>query len=217
VKELRYTLLSDGSSDQTLLPVLTWLLRAQRVSCAIQSQWADLRRLPKPPQTLADKIHWSIELYPCDLLFVHRDAEKFPHQVRVAEIQEALTEAKSHLATRPAICVVPVRMTEAWLLFDETALRHAAGNPQGWQTLDLPALRQIEQEPDPKSRLNELLREASGLSGRRRRQLNVSLCTRRLAEFISDFATLRALPAFNALEADVQQVIKARAWDTTGL
>ena len=29
---LRYTLLADGSSDQALVPILTWLLRAQGVT-----------------------------------------------------------------------------------------------------------------------------------------------------------------------------------------
>ena len=43
---LRYTLLSDGSSDQALVPILTWLLRAQGIHGAIQPEWADLRRLP---------------------------------------------------------------------------------------------------------------------------------------------------------------------------
>ena len=49
---LRYTLLSDGSSDQALMPILTWLLREQGVYGAIQPEWADLRRLPRPPSAL---------------------------------------------------------------------------------------------------------------------------------------------------------------------
>jgi hypothetical protein len=39
------------------------------------------------------------------------------------------------------IPVVPVRMTEAWLLADEFAIRSAPGNPNGTQSLDLPDLR----------------------------------------------------------------------------
>jgi len=66
MKELCYTLLSDGSSDKALMPILTWLLRKYQVECAIQSNWADLRRLPKPPKTLLPRIISSLELYPCD-------------------------------------------------------------------------------------------------------------------------------------------------------
>jgi hypothetical protein len=68
MKELCYTLLSDGSSDKALMPMLTWLLREHQVECAIQSTWADLRRLPKPPKTLLPRIISGLDLYPCDSL-----------------------------------------------------------------------------------------------------------------------------------------------------
>ena len=50
MKELSYTLLSDGSSDKALMPILTWLLRGYLPNWAIQPEWADLSRLPKRPQ-----------------------------------------------------------------------------------------------------------------------------------------------------------------------
>ncbi len=62
MKELYYTFLTDGSSDKALMPVLTWLLRVNQVECAIQPQWADLRRLRKPPKTLSLRIIQSLEL-----------------------------------------------------------------------------------------------------------------------------------------------------------
>jgi hypothetical protein len=213
MNELRYTLLSDGSSDDALIPLLTWLLREHHVERAIQSTWADLWRLRKPPKILPDRIKYSLDLYPCDLLFVHRDAESYPRKARINEIRKAI--AKSQLTSvPPAICVVPVRMQEAWFLFDEIALRKAAGNPAGKQPLSLPPIAALEQIPDPKSKLYEILREASGLYGRRRKQLPVVTLTRRIAEFTDDFSLLRALPAFKALEADIEEVIKARSWDS---
>ena len=57
MKEIRYTLLSDGSSDKALLPILSWLLYQHCPEYAIQSQWADLGRLPKPPKQLPEKIN----------------------------------------------------------------------------------------------------------------------------------------------------------------
>lgn len=60
-EELRYTLLSDGSSDKALLYVLTWLLQQHIVvNCAIQSEWANLGRLPKRPKKLPDRIQKSL-------------------------------------------------------------------------------------------------------------------------------------------------------------
>ncbi|WP_265273027.1 hypothetical protein [Nostoc sp. KVJ3] len=213
MKELCYTLLSDGSSDKALMPILTWLLRAHQVECAIQSNWADLRRLPKPPKKLLPRIINSLELYPCDLLFIHRDAEREPREKRITEILEVLEEAiKKSVAVPPHVCVIPVRMQEAWLLFDEVALRKAAGNPRGHQPLQLPDIRKIEQLPDPKDILYGLLCEASELTGRRLKQFSVNERVHRLAELIDDFSPLRALSAFQLLETEIQQVIKTQSW-----
>ncbi|NCO39337.1 MAG: hypothetical protein COZ06_01185 [Armatimonadetes bacterium CG_4_10_14_3_um_filter_66_18] len=212
MSDLRYTLVSDGSSDEALLPLLNWLLRQNRVSRAIQAEWADLRRLQRPPKSLPARIQWSIELYPCDLVFVHRDAEREPPAIRVAEIEDALTAAVKSTAVPPAVCVVPVRMQEAWLLFDEAALRRAAANPNGRMPMALPPLADVEQRPDPKGDLHELLREASGLTGRRRRRLRVRACAKLVTQFIADFSPLRTLPAFSALEADIRERVAEHNW-----
>ncbi|MEH2256566.1 hypothetical protein [Nostoc sp.] len=216
MKELCYTFLSDGSSDKALMPLLTWLLQVNQVECAIQPQWADLRRLREPPKTLSLRITKSLELYPCDLLFVHRDSEREPREKRVTEIQEALKEAvQPSVKVPPTVCVIPVRMQEAWLLFDKVALRKAAGNPYGRQSLELPDIHKLEQLPDPKDILHELLCKASGLTGRRLKQFSsdkVNGCVHRLAELINDFSPLRALSAFQALDAEIKEVIEIQGW-----
>lgn len=214
MKELRYTLLSDGSSDSALIPVLTWLLQAHLVDCAIQHEWADLRRVPKSlKDTFSKRIKLAVELYPCELLFVHRDAEKEPRQKRVDEIRKAKQEAGESVAV-PTVCVVPVRMTEAWLLFDEAALRKAAANPNGKQPLQLPDITKLEDKPDPKQLLYKLLGEASGLGSHRRKKLRVEELVHRVAEFIDDFTSLRAMPAFQALENELKQVINEQGWSS---
>ncbi len=53
MNEFTYTLITDGSSDRALEPILTWLLRQfLKENVAIQSEWADLRRVPNPPKKL---------------------------------------------------------------------------------------------------------------------------------------------------------------------
>src|SRR6185295_11421789 len=140
MSELRFTLLSDGPSDRALIPILTWLLQEHTFDRAIQSEWADLRRLPEKPRSLAERIVRSVELFPCDLLSVHRDAERETLENRVTEIRRAVHEATNAGIVVPAICVVPVRMQEAWLLFDELAIRRSSGNPNGSEVLEIPPL-----------------------------------------------------------------------------
>lgn len=209
--ELRYTLLSDGSSDRALLPILNWLLQTHLNNLAIQPQWADLRSFDKSRRDTFKKwIKLSVELYPCDLLFIHRDAERDPHTTRANEIRIAVRQV--YLADMPIVCVVPVRMTEAWLLFDIGALRQAASNPNGNVAIELPDVKRLEHEPDPKNRLHELLREASGLSSRRLKRFSASNCTHRVSQLINDFSPLRTLTAFAALESEVEGVIKEQGW-----
>lgn len=209
--ELRYTLLTDGTSDKTLLPLLTWLLRQHGVRIAIQAEWADLGRLRSVPKHLSEKIALAIELYPCDVLFIHRDAESATYQERFEEIIQALEELNDWDAITP-ICVIPIRMQEAWFLFDETALRQAAGNPHGRTRLQLPALKNVETLADPKMTLYALLKEASELKGRRLKDFNARQAVHRLSDEINDFSPLRQLSAFQYLEEDIQKAIHANQW-----
>jgi hypothetical protein len=216
MSELRYTLACDGSFDAVLLPVLDWLLFANGVTNAVQSEWADLGRLPRKPRTLAEKIYHAVNLYPCDLLFVHRDAENQGRQSRVAEITGAIQRVREEWPEIPLplhVCVVPIRMTEAWLLFNEAAIRRAAGNANGHQPLALPSIDDIENLPDPKSLLYAVLRQASGLHGRRLRTFPHSQRAHRLSRLIPDFSDLRRLSAFKALETDVVRLINEAGWN----
>ncbi|NEQ68458.1 MAG: DUF4276 family protein [Symploca sp. SIO1B1] len=210
---LRYTLLTDGSSDKALLPILTWLLEWHLVDYVIESEWADLNRLRRRPKNLSEKIKLSLELYPCDILFVHRDAEKEPRENRVSEISRAIKEVGKSV-TVPVVCVVPVRMTEAWLLFDEIAIRKAAENLQEKQTLQLPKLAKVEQLPDPKNYLCQLLRQASGATGRNLKKFKAREREKiqRVAELIDDFSPLRTLWAFKALEDDLVKALQRQGW-----
>jgi len=216
MKELRYTLLTDGSSDAALIPILTWLLIECGISCPIQSVWADLRglSLPKYPK-LADRIAFSLDMYPCDLLFVHRDAERVPYDERLDEILQAVEELNQRDRARslpPAVSVIPVRMQETWLLFDREAIRQAAGNPSGRQALNLPSMKQLESLPDPKTTLHKLLKTACGLKGRRLHNFRVHQRARRVSEYIDEFSILRKLPAFSALETDILNIIQQGNW-----
>jgi hypothetical protein len=194
------------------MPILTWTLQQHCPKYAIQAEWADWGRLRNPPKTLSEKIKVSLELYECDLLFVHRDAEKEPRESRIAEISRALAEATQDTQLPPAVCVIPVRMQEAWLLFDETALRSASGNPNGKHSLKLPPISKVERLPDPKAVLHNLIRTASGLSGRRLQQLRVHFRAQRVSELTTGFAPLRKLSAFKAFEEELLQVARKCSW-----
>jgi hypothetical protein len=215
MNQIKYTLLSDGSSNKVLLSIIEWLLRQYLPGTAIDGEWADLGRLPNPlaRNNIPERIKRSLELHPCDLLFIHRDAEGDPLEQRIYEINEAIQTARTtNVQVPPTICIVPVRMLEAWFLFDLNAIRRAAGNPSGAQTLTLPPFANLENLLDPKDTLHNLLRDASGLHGRRLKSFNPHSAFHLIPGFIEDFGQLRALAAFQRLESDIRQTISSYRW-----
>ncbi len=209
---LRFTLLGEGSSDSALLEVLAWLLRHCGVTRVLQPQWADLYHLPRKPVGDVERIAAAFTAYECDLLFVHRDADRSGYSSRRGELVEAITDhAAAHGGHVPIVCVVPVRMTESWLLLDEAAIRSAAGNPNGSVALDMPDPMTVESIPDPKKVLRDLVLRATELSGRRLKHFRVS--NRLVAERTADFVSLLHLPAFSRLREEVTEVVQRSRWD----
>jgi hypothetical protein len=198
---LQATLVTDGTADVVLVRVLEWLI-AQLTTTEIEIRWADLSRLRERPQGLSERLVVATRLYPCRILFVHRDAENQDPELRHAEVRVANTTGCGH------VCIVPVRMQEAWLLHNEAALREAVDRPSGTDPLDLPPASRWERLPDPKATLHHALRTASGATGRRAKRFKPSRAAHRLAELITDWSPLRTLPAFVRLETDMTTALR---------
>lgn len=163
--------------------------------------WVDTSLFTTGPK-LADKVHGALSVQPCRLLFVHRDSDNQPPDLRFDEIRLAAGD-------QPHVAVVPIRTTEAWLLIDEAAIRAAAGRVSGREALGLPALPRIEQVSDPKRVLRDALVAAHGATGRRARRFHPANVRQRLADLVDDWSPLRQLSAFQRLEADTRAALAA--------
>lgn len=205
--DLTYTLLSEGTTDQALIPIIDWALSEKYPHIAFTPSYADLSLLTKKPETLADKIREAVRLYPCHVLFIHRDTDKQEAQERYEEIENAYRESGLNAEEFPYVRIVPKKMTEAWLLIDEMAIRKAAGKPNGRVRLDMPHLHELEGIPDPKARMYDLLRVASDATGRRADKLKKTGANiRNLAQMIKEnggFEPLRNLSAFQDFESGI--------------
>ena len=211
MKVLRHTLVSEGTTDAHLIPIIDWSLKQVGGVSLPEGTRAEFGRLLKKPAGLAERLATAIELYPCEVLFVHRDADKTNPANRIAEIREAVAFLETQGKRVPAVAIIPVRMLEAWLCFDERAIRCAAGNPNGNTPLELPLLKQIESRPDPKSDLTQAIRAASELSGRRLKKFDTRTAFWRIVDFIDDFSPLRELSAFRSFEASLVK-LKEDGW-----
>ena len=201
----KLTLVADGTSDVALLPILQWLWEQHFPEDLVDFQFADLSPVAAslPSKSIRDRLPVALDLYPCEILFIHRDAEKEPPANRYKEIMEAISTLPKHIPPPKHLCVVPVRMSEAWMLSSEAAIRKAADNPNGKTPLALPHPSKIEQMPDPKETLYQLLTIAKSLPAQRRRSFNPAKAALLVTGHMLDFSALRKLPSFQRLETDL--------------
>lgn len=201
-QDITFTLIGDGRSDSRLMPMATWLVAQHSQGIPISPRWADPSLLPPLRGGLKPRVNAALSLYPCDFIVVHRDAERQPPSRRHEEIKTACEGVPKWAP------LVTIRMQEAWLLFDERAIRRAASNPNGSIQLALPRLDRCEALPDPKKTLCDLLERASELSGRRLSAFNSSKASHRVAELIDDYSPLRALAAFRDFEESIGRIVE---------
>ncbi len=192
---MKAALIGEGGSDRALLPALRWLLQRSTTEPAVL-EWVDTARFASG-RSLKEKVKAALRVHPCDLLFVHRDAD---NQAPARRFQEIRSAAGQH----PHVAVVPIRMTETWLLIDESAIRAVAGRPSGKEDLGLPAIGKLEQVSDPKATLHGAMRVAHGATGRRARRFRPEEALHRLADLVTDWSPLRQVPAFRRLETDTR-------------
>ncbi|MCS7480964.1 hypothetical protein ACFFQW_43710 [Umezawaea endophytica] len=207
---MRVLFLGEGTSDSGIVPQIEKF--AAQLSIEIAVTDPDLSRLSNPPgRAVADKLRVAVEIggrY--DLIIVHRDADRDGRQARLAEITQAIQ------TIAPTTChaaVIPVRMTEAWLLTNESEIRQIAGNPKGRIPLNLPAPTKVESLPDPKKTLKETLGVASGLSGRKLNKFHdrFSQHRRQLLERLDPDGGIKMVPSWQFFITDLKAGLTAAA------
>lgn len=197
---LTYTLVADGSSDECLMPIIDWTFG--QLFPTIEFSGAFATDLPSPRHGLRSRVLTAQKLFPCNLLFIHRDSENQNPNQRHVEIMQLAGDVN-----HPIVPIVPIRMTEAWLLTSKNAIRKAAGNPNGDSDISIPSIKRLEAEPDPKETLFKALRDAANLGARQMAKFDVHSRRRRVAECISDYTDLRKLPSFHRFENALQEAV----------
>jgi 3-methyladenine DNA glycosylase AlkC len=204
MKALKFTLLADGSSDKTLIPVIKWTLDDLFPKLPSEGQFADFSNLPVPPKSndLKGRAAMAIQLFPCDILFVHRDCESKndkDFKKRLDEISDELGESFPNKYVR----IVPITMMEAWFLIDELAIRRASGNRNSPYKVELPKISKLETINDPKEHLHDMLTNCSG-----DKKFNPHKAVHTLADNIEAFSKLRQLKAFKAFEQELREKVE---------
>jgi hypothetical protein len=141
-----------------------------------------------------------------DLIVVHRDSDNAGAEKRREEIEYG---AQCSGVASDVLPVVPVRMTEAWLLLDESAIREVAGNPRGRADLCLPKPHEVESRSNPKKVLGEALLLAADATGRRRKDFEKRFFNhrRQLLERLDAKGPIIELGSWQALVRDIDSIV----------
>lgn len=201
----RVLFLGEGSSDQAIGVHIDRI--AESCGIAVQITAPDAEMLPTADKSVGGKLRAVRQLggrY--DAVFVHRDADREHPERRVAEVRAAMDDVMPGVVHAP---VVPVRMTEAWLVLDEQLIRRTAGNPNGKVPLAIPSPAQAERIADPKALLKDLLVTASELTGRRRKSFQAAFSgnRRRILEQLDPQGQVRLLKSWQRFESDVAEAL----------
>ncbi len=185
-RQLAYAVVADGGTDRLLVPIIQWAVH--RLDPGVEILEPEFRkRKHSVTEFLANYRTGAM------LIFVHRDSENVTLDERLQEFDA--------VDRQDVVPVVPVRMSESWLLFDGPAIAKAAGEPSA--QVPAPGIGQIENIPDAKDRLDRLLYDAAGApAGRRGRKFLRSIVDRRVsvAEYIADYSPLENVSAFRRFQ-----------------
>lgn len=190
-RQLTYSVVADGGTDRLLVPIIQW---------AVHQLDPDVEILEPQFRKRSGSISKFLQTYDSEvmLIFLHRDSENQTFHERLQEFES--------IDASNVVPVIPVRMSEAWIIFNAEAIAQAAGYPQS--LVSTPKLSEIESISDPKSRLDDLIVQAAGNpTGRTRKRLKQSMGKRRVAvsSYISDFSPLKQLHAFQAFQKSLAE------------
>jgi hypothetical protein len=214
VSVLVLALFAEGATDNRFLPVViqrstqkliatrgrdtTDVLEPLIVSVSTEIRGGDERILDAARQT--EGYH---------ALIIHADADHPTRDRALTErFQPGLLLVQEEDINHHLVPLIPIRMTEAWVLADPEALLKVIGTRMTINDLGLPSHpHQIESDPDPKQTLNGVIQRATAQRGRRRK-LEAADIFAPMARTIS-LERLQGVPAYQQFVDDITQALVA--------
>ncbi|SHE24038.1 hypothetical protein [Actinomyces glycerinitolerans] len=144
----RCAFIGEGTSDNRLAKVLERLLMSMRPGADVNLEPEPHEWNGKRPNNVEEKIKALAE-EPYDLIFVHRDADNAGIEARIKECRKPGDDR--------VVPVIPVTMTEAWVLADLWSNEKEKETFRAWAAGKGLSRKVIEGLADPKRTLEEYL------------------------------------------------------------
>ncbi|OAD20074.1 hypothetical protein THIOM_004244 [Candidatus Thiomargarita nelsonii] len=135
-----------------------------------------------------------------NILIIHADADdktdKKAFKERINPGFQSVQQDENEEFCKNLVAIVPVQMTEAWMVADKEALKEELGTQKNNQELGLTfPLKQVEKIADPKSKIQEIIRIAFKDLPARRRKVQISSLYSPLGQQVS-LDILEQLPSY---------------------
>lgn len=192
-------LIADGSSDRALIPLLKLVLLEH-----LKLPFEEPQLIHGEDNDLQSKVQCALTKFSLDILFIHRDAENEQWEQREQEIRNAIPQN----IDGKVVSVIPIKMTESWLLTDPMAIRNAVGNPNSNTPLNIPKINKLE-SCAAKKVLLEALTLASEYGAQRRRKFRPEQYRHRVSELTTDLQLMRQIPSFKRMEDQLLPILRA--------
>ena len=132
-RQLSYVLVADGGTDRALVPIIEWAIH--RLDPVVEILEAEFRKRTGSVRDFLDGFQTGAMI-----VFVHRDGENQAPADRLREFDG--------VDRRDVVPIVPIRMTEAWLLVSAAAIARAADRPEA--AITVPAVQHLDTITNPK-------------------------------------------------------------------
>lgn len=215
MKQLVLALYAEGRTDERFLPVIVqrtadWILRQRAFAAVDVLEPLPLKADPEASSRAERIFSVARKAVGFHALIVHADADAPTAddalQDRIEPGRQLVREAEGDVC-RDLLPIIPIRMTEAWMMADAEAFRQVVGTDLRADQLGFPDQpHQVEAIQDPKHSLNITLNQIFSRQ-RRRRKVYLGRYYEPLARRIR-LDMLQRVPAFRQFTSDLTHLLQ---------
>jgi len=211
ILQIGYT--TEGTTDIRFLEnIIRKSFEYAALNCKSQIEVYPPEYLKKEGDGIVEQVVNMIKKYPFfHVICIHRDADSpTKEDILKNSIHPAFQAVKKmdvHVC-KNLVPIIPVQMTEAWMLSNIDLLKEKMGTSKSNNELGLPnKLKAIETLSDPKYDISEALRIAQLNQSKRRKKLTISQLYSPLSQELSVDDLLK-LPSYVDFIADINNSLK---------
>lgn len=219
MKALVLALYAEGRTDERFLPLIIRrtaeqiILEQGKFPVDVSEPIVLRIKEPKPPNRAACVLRAACQAKGYHALVVHSDADDSkPERAMAERLQPGfdLVSKEKYKACRQLVPIIPIRMTEAWMLADVKALQEVIGTDLDADGMGIPKkAKSVENDADPKKRLENAVRNVEkhhSRRSRRRRRIKLGSLYEPLGESIS-LESLKPLSAYRRFRNDLEKTL----------